>query len=261
MAKKKTAKKKARKKVSVKKKTPRKKKVTVAESVSALNKCPFCQDGINISRDKWVVCAACLARHHRECWDEYGACSTCKHQQMLDPTRATQSTATPSSPKRARAIFRSRGRESPGLSYREIYRPENVKVVRGIPYCPVCDSVCERRRGHWGSFWGCTRYPFCQGKCPQERRGGTWTFPKARPGRGYGRYRRRNPLRYFNPRKWKIKARPRKTTALVRRFTEPRPRIICLIKGCDEPSYGRLLCSGCYFKITGRGPTRSMYNQ
>jgi DNA topoisomerase-3 len=31
------------------------------------------------------------------------------------------------------------------------------------PFCPKCGQATRRRRGRRGSFYGCTRYPKCDG--------------------------------------------------------------------------------------------------
>ena len=31
------------------------------------------------------------------------------------------------------------------------------------PSCSICSSKMMRRTGRYGSFWGCTRYPYCKG--------------------------------------------------------------------------------------------------
>ena len=31
------------------------------------------------------------------------------------------------------------------------------------PACPKCSEVMRRRRGKYGSFWGCSNYPKCRG--------------------------------------------------------------------------------------------------
>lgn len=31
------------------------------------------------------------------------------------------------------------------------------------PLCPICNSVMVKRSGKYGEFWGCSRYPQCQG--------------------------------------------------------------------------------------------------
>jgi TM2 domain-containing membrane protein YozV len=40
-------------------------------------RCPYCHDRVVTARGGWVACAACLARHHAECWGESGACGAC----------------------------------------------------------------------------------------------------------------------------------------------------------------------------------------
>ncbi len=40
-------------------------------------RCPFCHDAVERSKERWVACEACLARHHADCWHEAGACAGC----------------------------------------------------------------------------------------------------------------------------------------------------------------------------------------
>ncbi|MCA8924113.1 MAG: hypothetical protein KDD82_20045 [Planctomycetes bacterium] len=49
-------------------------------------RCPFCHEAVDLEGDRWLACAACLARHHTDCWDDHGACSTCSATQVLEPT-------------------------------------------------------------------------------------------------------------------------------------------------------------------------------
>ncbi|MGH7987361.1 MAG: topoisomerase DNA-binding C4 zinc finger domain-containing protein [Candidatus Binataceae bacterium] len=37
------------------------------------------------------------------------------------------------------------------------------------PSCPKCGQPTRRRRGRYGSFYGCTRYPECDGKINARR--------------------------------------------------------------------------------------------
>ena len=38
--------------------------------------CPYCHGPVEPSQIK-AACDACMAWHHKECWEEHGACSTC----------------------------------------------------------------------------------------------------------------------------------------------------------------------------------------
>ena len=44
--------------------------------------CPYCKDGFPSLREA-VACAACHARHHRECFEDHGACATCESPELL----------------------------------------------------------------------------------------------------------------------------------------------------------------------------------
>ena len=50
---------------------------------SSLVRCPYCHTGVDLERETWVACAACLARHHAACWGEGGACGTCGERRPL----------------------------------------------------------------------------------------------------------------------------------------------------------------------------------
>src|SRR5271156_2614014 len=49
----------------------------------SLVRCPFCHGDISPRTTDWVACSACLARHHKDCWQERGACSTCRGSNYL----------------------------------------------------------------------------------------------------------------------------------------------------------------------------------
>jgi hypothetical protein len=49
----------------------------------SLVRCPYCHGDIKTSAIDWVACSACLARHHKDCWQERGACSTCRGSNYL----------------------------------------------------------------------------------------------------------------------------------------------------------------------------------
>ncbi len=40
-------------------------------------RCPFCHAAVTPAAEPSVACAACVARHHAECWREHGGCSAC----------------------------------------------------------------------------------------------------------------------------------------------------------------------------------------
>src|SRR5579883_1036454 len=50
-------------------------------------RCPFCHADIGPRSDDWVACRDCLARHHRACWSELHACSTCGRRGFLGVVR------------------------------------------------------------------------------------------------------------------------------------------------------------------------------
>jgi DNA-binding helix-hairpin-helix protein with protein kinase domain len=41
--------------------------------------------------------------------------------------------------------------------------PPRVTTTSGTPTCPRCGSPMQRRSGRYGQFWGCSRYPGCNG--------------------------------------------------------------------------------------------------
>lgn len=51
-------------------------------------KCPYCHDAVTADSLK-TACESCMAWHHRDCWEEHGACSTC--HQVRDRDRASGS--------------------------------------------------------------------------------------------------------------------------------------------------------------------------
>jgi tetratricopeptide (TPR) repeat protein len=58
----------------------------VVRAATSPLRCPFCHEGILVSGD-WIACEACLARHHRECWQEGSACSACGCASFVESTR------------------------------------------------------------------------------------------------------------------------------------------------------------------------------
>lgn len=46
-------------------------------------RCPFCHEGVDTSEKGWVACGGCMARHHEACWDERGACASCRGVRRL----------------------------------------------------------------------------------------------------------------------------------------------------------------------------------
>lgn len=62
--------------------------INVSPSSSSQN-CPFCQSQCSDS-ESVVSCQSCNARHHNECWEEHGKCSSCG-----DLERVVEMTAVP----------------------------------------------------------------------------------------------------------------------------------------------------------------------
>ena len=52
----------------------------------ALHRCPFCHTAVD-DRQTTVNCRRCLAEHHRACWEESRACSSCRSPLNFDPER------------------------------------------------------------------------------------------------------------------------------------------------------------------------------
>ena len=51
--------------------------VRVSRVPNAETRCPYCHETVSSIEDKSCFCDACLARHHRDCWRELGACAVC----------------------------------------------------------------------------------------------------------------------------------------------------------------------------------------
>lgn len=68
----------------------------------SLARCPYCHSDIVPRDSEWVACWGCLARHHPDCWDETGKCSTCGHDRFLPAELARK---TPSRFRRLAARF------------------------------------------------------------------------------------------------------------------------------------------------------------
>ncbi len=50
-------------------------------------RCPYCHDECAATGDE-CVCAECLSRHHRRCWDEGSGCSSCRGTRRLEAVAA-----------------------------------------------------------------------------------------------------------------------------------------------------------------------------
>lgn len=50
---------------------------------SSPTRCPFCHDGLDHTKEQWLACAGCLARHHHDCWVENGRCGSCASEWVL----------------------------------------------------------------------------------------------------------------------------------------------------------------------------------
>jgi F-box protein 11 len=72
-------------------------KVEVDRSPS---RCPFCHESVRPAEDVWVACAECLARHHKECWQDGTRCGSCGQVSCLEPAGMTvYRSAAPPKPK------------------------------------------------------------------------------------------------------------------------------------------------------------------
>ena len=74
-------------------------------------RCPYCHENVRLAEDAWVVCAECLARHHKECWQDALRCSACGQTGCLEPASMTQFRA----PARPAAITERLSRSLPTL--------------------------------------------------------------------------------------------------------------------------------------------------
>lgn len=63
--------------VQARQRTPQAIAVDARPQPASRTTCPFCRD--DVAEGEGVVCARCLARQHEGCWDEGGACATCRH--------------------------------------------------------------------------------------------------------------------------------------------------------------------------------------
>lgn len=52
-------------------------------------RCPYCHENVKLAEDVWVVCADCLARHHKECWQDAARCCACGQTAHLEPAGMT----------------------------------------------------------------------------------------------------------------------------------------------------------------------------
>jgi F-box protein 11 len=52
-------------------------------------RCPYCHDDVKPAESGWVVCRDCLARHHKECWEDSARCSSCGQTTYLEPAGMT----------------------------------------------------------------------------------------------------------------------------------------------------------------------------
>ncbi len=58
-------------------------------------RCPYCHGDVATDQEKWIACAACLARHHADCWGEAKRCASCGHSSALAPSNARIPVARP----------------------------------------------------------------------------------------------------------------------------------------------------------------------
>ena len=64
----------------------------------------------------------------------------------------------------AREVFQPQtGRQRPKASHGQRVGPGRSGVSQSIPRCPQCAAPMRRRSGRFGVFWGCSRYPACNG--------------------------------------------------------------------------------------------------
>lgn len=65
---------------------------------------------------------------------------------------------------KARDVFQPLARQkSPQASHGQRSSLSRSGVLQSVPHCPQCASPMRRRKGKFGVFWGCTRYPVCTG--------------------------------------------------------------------------------------------------
>lgn len=77
-------------------------------------RCPFCHSNVDREREPWLACHACLAPHHRGCWNEGGACATCGE------TRAIGEDAPPVPAAHAPAVHAGPAKESDVVAVFEV---------------------------------------------------------------------------------------------------------------------------------------------
>ena len=53
------------------------------------SRCPYCHDSLTDPLDL-IACAACGARHHKECYNEHSSCASCGAQDRLVPEPQSQ---------------------------------------------------------------------------------------------------------------------------------------------------------------------------
>jgi len=53
-------------------------------------RCPYCHASVEPASEPAVLCAACLARHHGECWEEHAGCGACGEAVPLRPSAAAR---------------------------------------------------------------------------------------------------------------------------------------------------------------------------
>jgi hypothetical protein len=56
-------------------------------SFASALRCPYCHDALDALAPNWIACGSCLARHHKRCWREHGACSSCGAVEALERSR------------------------------------------------------------------------------------------------------------------------------------------------------------------------------
>jgi hypothetical protein len=54
-------------------------------------RCPYCHEDIEASGLDKLACNACMAWHHKACWEEHGHCAACSHRETgLGSSAATE---------------------------------------------------------------------------------------------------------------------------------------------------------------------------
>jgi hypothetical protein len=68
-------------------------------------RCPYCHEDVHHESEPWLACAACLARHHDDCWRDAGRCGTCGATQAAGPV-VTHAPSTAPAEEKPRALWK-----------------------------------------------------------------------------------------------------------------------------------------------------------